>query len=60
MWLKWVSSIDYPQLDNLVEGTLDQKEKYVEAVRKEVADRDLSEEKIKKCSGAENSTPLQI
>ena len=31
------------EMDNLVEDTLDQKEKYVEAVRKEVADRDLSE-----------------
>ena len=35
------------EMDILVEDTLDQKEKYVEAVRKEVADRDLSEEKIK-------------
>ena len=33
------------EIDNLVEDTLDQKEKYVEVLRKEVADRDLSEEK---------------
>ena len=45
------------EASNLVEDTLAQKEKYVEAVRKEVDDRDLSEENIKNAQGLKIQLP---